>query len=127
MYPFTSKCTVIFHQNPFYSPSLILYHNMIQKIQTRGYKKIPELLSNPLSGALNRAPEEEEELQIRGEGQLRTIQRYFFLNENICCDPSLEPSHQDGKMRGNKICFYGEIWLIIPKLSLLPPLIWSNV
>ena len=23
-------------------------------------------------------------------------------------------------MMGNKICFYGEIWLIIPKLSLLP-------
>ena len=28
----------------------------------------------------------------------------------------------------HKICFYGEIWLIIPKLpvSLLPPLIWSS-
>ena len=25
------------------------------------------------------------------------------------------------------ICFYGEIWLIIPKLSLLPLLIWSTV
>ena len=29
-------------------------------------------------------------------------------------------------MMGHKICFYGEIWLIIPKLSLLPLLIWSN-
>ena len=28
-------------------------------------------------------------------------------------------------MMGHKICFYGEIWLIIPKLSLLPLLIWS--
>ena len=29
-------------------------------------------------------------------------------------------------MMGHKICFYGEIWLIIPKLSLLPLLIWST-
>ena len=28
-------------------------------------------------------------------------------------------------MMGHKICFYGEIWLIIPKLSLLPFHIWS--
>ena len=30
-------------------------------------------------------------------------------------------------MMGHKICFYGEIWLIIPKLSLLPLLVWSSV
>ena len=30
-------------------------------------------------------------------------------------------------MMGHKICFRGEIWLIIPKLSLLPLLISSNV
>ena len=30
-------------------------------------------------------------------------------------------------MTGHKICFYGEIWLIIPKFSLLPLLIWSTV
>ena len=29
-------------------------------------------------------------------------------------------------MMGHKICFYGEIWLIIPKLSLLPLLMWST-
>ena len=29
-------------------------------------------------------------------------------------------------MMGHKICFYGEIWLIIPKLSLLPLLICST-
>ena len=29
-------------------------------------------------------------------------------------------------MVGHKICFYGEIWLIIPKLFLLPFLIWST-
>ena len=30
-------------------------------------------------------------------------------------------------MVGHRICFYGEIWLIIPKLSLLLLLIWSTV
>ena len=66
------------------------------------------------------------ELQIRGV--MRIIQKYFFLflNENICCDPSLEPSRRDGSNDGHKICFYGEIWLIIPKLSLFPPLIWGT-
>ena len=29
-------------------------------------------------------------------------------------------------MMGHKICFYGQIRLIIPKLSLLPLLIWST-
>ena len=29
-------------------------------------------------------------------------------------------------MMGHKIRFYEEIWLIIPKLSLLPLLIWST-
>ena len=29
-------------------------------------------------------------------------------------------------MVGHKICFYGEILLIIPKLYLLPLLIWST-
>ena len=29
-------------------------------------------------------------------------------------------------MMGHKICFYGELWLLIPKLSLLPLLIWST-
>ena len=28
---------------------------------------------------------------------------------------------------GHKICFYGEIWLIIPKLALLPLPTWSIV
>ena len=33
---------------------------------------------------------------------MRIIQRYFFLFliENICCDPSLEPSRQDGSNDG---------------------------
>ena len=29
-------------------------------------------------------------------------------------------------MMGHKICLYGEIWLIIPKLSLLSLLIWRT-
>ena len=29
-------------------------------------------------------------------------------------------------MMGHKICFNGAIWLVIPKLSLLPLLIWST-
>ena len=29
-------------------------------------------------------------------------------------------------MMGHKICFSGEIWLIIPKLSLFPLLIWNT-
>ena len=29
-------------------------------------------------------------------------------------------------MMGHKMHFYGKIWLIIPKLSLLPRLIWST-
>ena len=29
-------------------------------------------------------------------------------------------------MMGHKICFYGEVWIVIPKLSLLPLLIWCT-
>ena len=34
----------------------------------------------------------------RQDGVRRIIQRYFFLflDENICCDPSLGPSHRNG-------------------------------
>ena len=68
------------------------------------------------------------ELQIR-EGVLRLIQKllFLFLNKNIYCDLSLVRSQQDGTNDGSQICFYEEIWrLIIPKLSLLPLLIWST-
>ena len=30
-------------------------------------------------------------------------------------------------MMGHKICFYGEIWLIISQLSLLSLLVWTTV
>ena len=43
----------------------------------------------------------------RIEAVLRIIQRLFFLNlnENICCDPSLEPSLQDGSNDGSQHTF----------------------
>ena len=67
------------------------------------------------------------ELQIRGV--LMIIQRYYFLflYKNICCDPALEPSlGETALMMGHNICFKGAIWKIIPKLPLLPLLIWST-
>ena len=65
----------------------------------------------------------------REESVLRLIQIYFFLfiNENICCDPSLEQFWRDVYFDGSHNMFYGEIWLIIAKLSLLSLLIWSTV
>ena len=36
------------------------------------------------------------------------------------------PAVETVLMMGHKICFYGEMWLIIPKLSLLLLLIWST-
>ena len=60
----------------------------------------------------------------RQEGRegLKIIQRWFFLflNENICCDTSLEPSRRDGSDEGHNICFNGIMWKTIPKLSLCP-------
>ena len=46
--------------------------------------------------------------------------------ENICCDPSLELSQWDGSNKGLNIYFKGGIGKIIPKLSLLPLVIWST-
>ena len=59
---------------------------------------------------------------------MRIIQRlnFLFLNENICCDPSLELSRRDSSNGESQNIFYAEIWLIIPKLSPLPLLIWST-
>ena len=64
------------------------------------------------------------ELQIR-EGLEDNSKIIFLLSENICCDPSLEPSRDDSN-DGSQNIFYGEIWLIIFNLSLLPILIWNN-
>ena len=51
---------------------------------------------------------------------------YSCQNENICCDPSLKPLGKTVLMMGHNICFKGVIWKIIPKLSLLPLLIWTT-
>ena len=66
------------------------------------------------------------ELQIRGGIGDNSKIIFLFLNENTCCDPSLEPSNETVLMMGHKICFYGKIWIIIPKSSLLPLIIWST-
>ena len=45
------------------------------------------------------------ELQIRGgiDDNLKVF--FLFLNENICCDPSLEPSQRDGSKNGSQHTF----------------------
>ena len=58
-------------------------------------------------------------LQIRG-GTLDNSKIIFLISQ--CCDLS----QWDGSNDGHKIFFYGKIWIIIPKLSLLPLLIWST-
>ena len=66
------------------------------------------------------------ELQIRGEIEDNSKIIFLFLNKNICCDPSLEPSRCDGSNDGYNISLKGVILKIILKLSLLPLLIWST-
>ena len=52
---------------------------------------------------------------------------FLFLNDSICRGPLLEPSRQDGSNAESQFSSYGEIWLIIPKISLSPLLIWRTV
>ena len=65
------------------------------------------------------------ELQIRGGIEDNSKIIFLFLNENICCDHSLELSRHVSSilMMGHIIHFNGAIWNIIPKLFLLPLLI----
>ena len=58
------------------------------------------------------------EFQIRGGIEDNSKIFFLFLNENICCDHSLEPSRRVGSNDGSKHMFYGVQWKIIPKLSL---------
>ena len=53
---------------------------------------------------------------------LRIIQRQFFLflNETICCDPSLEPSPQDGSNDGSQSMFLWKNMDNYPKLIRYP-------
>ena len=66
---------------------------------------LPDRVSNPgpltyESGALP--------IALRGpanNGDNSEIIFFLFLNENIQCDPSLEPSHQDGSNEGSQCMF----------------------
>ena len=50
-----------------------------------------------------------------------------LLCENVCCDPSLEPSRRDGSNEGPQhIFFCWEMGEIIFDLSSIPLLIWSS-
>ena len=49
------------------------------------------------------------------------------VNEKYFVDPYENRLDAMVLMMGHKICFYGEIRLILPKFSLLSPLIWSTV
>ena len=44
------------------------------------------------------------QLQKRGVIEDNSKIIFLFLNENICCDPSLEPSLQDGSNEGHNTC-----------------------
>ena len=67
------------------------------------------------------------ELHTRSDFETEKCEIFFlFLNENICCDYSLEPSRRDGSDEGHNICLNGEIWKIVPNFSLLAFLILST-
>ena len=73
---------------------------------------------------LNLAEKNMIKLQLRGGIEDNSKIFFLFLNENISCDPSLEPSWGDGSNEGSQICFFMEKY---GKLSLnyTPLLIWS--
>ena len=45
------------------------------------------------------------ELQITGGIEDRSNFVFLFLIENVCCDPSLEPSQRDGSNDGSQHTF----------------------
>ena len=50
------------------------------------------------------------------------LEFFFFLNENICCDPTLEPSRWDGSNGGSQNMF---LWRNIANYPLIIPVIPS--
>ena len=48
---------------------------------------------------------QQSELQIKGDIEDNLKFFFKFLNENICCDPSLEPSQRDGSNDGSQNMF----------------------
>ena len=45
-------------------------------------------------------------LQTRSSNRDNLLKIYLFFNKNIHCDPSLEPSQQDGSNEGSQCMFY---------------------
>ena len=43
-----------------------------------------------------------------GKRVIEDYSKTIFLNENICCDPSLEPSQWDGSNDGSQNMFFME-------------------
>ena len=75
----------------------------------------------------NNQYQEDALLQIRGCVEDNSKIIFSFLNENTCCDHSCcDRLGETVLMMGHKNCFQEEMWLIIPKLSLLPFLIWTT-
>ena len=65
-------------------------------------------LSKPNFGTFQRKCEDHHfysELQIRGGIEDNSEIIFLFLNKNICCDSSLEPSWQDGSDDGSQYMF----------------------
>ena len=60
---------------------------------------------------------ENTQLQIRG-GIDDNSMKFLFLNENVCCDPSLKPSQRDSSNWGSQTMFFMEKY---GKLSLNHP------
>ena len=58
------------------------------------------------------------ELQIRGAIYDNSKIIFLFLNENICCDPSLEPSQRDGPNDGSQNVF---LWRNMASFSIIFP------
>ena len=50
----------------------------------------------------------EAELQIRGCTEDNSRYFFLFLNKNVCCDPSLELSREDGSNGGSQNMFFME-------------------
>ena len=66
------------------------------------------------------------ELQIRGAIGDNSKIMSCFSTKTYVVTPHKNRLNETVLMTGHNICFYGEIWLIIPKLSLLPLLNWST-
>ena len=62
----------------------------------------------------------QSELQIRGSIEDNLI-IFLFLNKNISCDPSLEPSQRDGSNVGSQNMFLWRIIANYPKIIPVTP------